>query len=536
VSLLLTLALAVPAPPQVLAVRLATVDGRATLHVLTVPAAAPPRIERHGPELRVEVAAEAAPGLTLPTPMAPVSSIGLDRSAGRIVLRLLVPLDVPYDLRVQDGVASLVFGAPSAETAPPSVADLYSQLFPVAPQPLIFEETDEEGRGRAKAAESAAPFHVGRVGLRPYLTASYIDADTVTGDPPRVARDSYLQIQPGLAADAPLGLGQITVSYEPRLREFSSVPEVQQTTHWLNASLNLPVGPRLTLGATSHYSKGILEATEVDPGGEYFFDLGPYERLDLGASAQIEVSPRLRLDLGADVSGIEVADEAAFFSHDGQALRAALSYELGRNARSAFGYAWTHIPRPPDRPQAEATAHSVTFELTGEVLPLTTGRINVAYAQQDTPNAGPGGQSYRGLTAGVGLRRQLGYQTAIDLNFRRNLLPSAFQDDGFYIATLADAVVTFVGPFEMTLRIGAGHQWSDYRTDAAGFGGAPVDGPRADRIFAWYAGLSRGFGDHISLRADYRRDQRRSNIPEFQLNTDAIVVQLGLGWFGGGGR
>jgi hypothetical protein len=446
---------------------------------------------------------------------------------------MIVPANAPFETRVKDGLFSLTFSEVSAEAAPPTVADLYSRLFPIGTEPPAEAAAEEDAKRTKKESsevETRAPFHLGRVGIRPYATLSYIDADTATGDPPVFTRDSYVQLQPGVAADAPLGLGQVTVSYEPRLRAFSSVAAVQETTHWLNGTVNLPVGPRVLLQGTAHYSKGILEATEVDPGGEYFFDLGPYEHVDFGGNAQVEVSPRLRVDVGATLSDVNVTSDA-FFSHRGQTAHAELSYEVNPNLRAEMGYAWNHVPQPADRPEAEATAHGLTFGLTGEIAPLTSGRIDLGYSAQDNPNAGPGGQSYHGLTAGISVRRTIGHDSALDLGVRRNLTPSAFQDDGFYIVTMTDAVYSRLAPFSTTLRIGVGYQWSDYRTDASGLGE-----PRADRIFAWYVGASRSFGEHISLRADYRHDRRQSNLPGFSFTTDAVVVQLGLGWFGGASR
>jgi hypothetical protein len=106
------------------------------------------------------------------------------------------------------------------------------------------------------------------VAFRPYAVVSYLNADTVSGSPPRAVGHQYLQVQPGIAADTTLGLGSLKVSYEPRLRAFSSSPSVQPTTHWLNASIDLPIGSRVQLGASELFSKGVLEATEVDPGKE----------------------------------------------------------------------------------------------------------------------------------------------------------------------------------------------------------------------------------------------------------------------------
>jgi hypothetical protein len=519
------MALAVAAPPQVLAVRLVSVDGRPGLRILTTAAPGNVQVTREKDEVVVALDAEGPQGLALPEPVAPILALASTTAPGRFVLRVRIAPEVPFETRREDALTTVVFGEQAPADLRPPVEQLYRRLFPTG----TTMEPNAHRREPAEAnPETPAPFRLGRVGFRPYALLSYLDADTAAGNPPQAIGDQYIQFQPGLSADAPLGLGRLTVSYEPRLRAFSSSTEVQPTTHWLNAGLELPVGARVQLSATEHFSKGVLEATEVDPGKEYFFDLGAFRRFATGLSARIEVGPRISVDMGATWNDVRVDPGVSFFSYREEGARAGLAYELGPNLRAGLDYTYAHIPRPADRPEAEATAQGAALSLSGEIAPLTTGRAEVAYTAQDTPNAGAGGRQYRGLTASVGLRRELGHTSALDLSIRRSLDPSAFEDNGFYIATLVESVLTLPGPYRTYLRGGLGYQWSDYRTDSAAIGG-----PRADRLLAWYAGLGRLLGEHAGLRVDYRRERRTSNLPGFDITTNALVVQVSLGWLGG---
>jgi len=94
---------------------------------------------------------------------------------------------------------------------------------------------------------------------------------------------------------------------------------------------------------------------------------------------------------------------------------------------------------------------------------------------------------------------------------------------------MADAVVTWGGPWTTSVRAGVGYRWSDYRTQAEG-----ILVPRADRTLGWYAGVSRPWGEHITSRIEYRRDRRTSNVRAGDITIDAFLVELGFGWFGGG--
>jgi hypothetical protein len=521
------MALAVAAPPQVLAVRLVSVDGRPVLRILTTSPVPEAQVTRENDEVVVALAAEAPADLALPPPLAPILSITAHPAPGRLELRVRVAAEVPFESRREDAVTTISFGEQPPADLRPSVQQLYARLFPTgtAQDPNV-----NRPEPTGPSPETPAAFRLGRVGFRPYVLVSYLNAETASGNPPIPVPDRYLQLQPGLSADTPLGLGRMTVTYEPRLRAFTTNPVVEPTTHWLNASLDLPVGSRVQMSATEHFSKGVLESTEVDPGKEYFFDLGAFRRFATGLTARIEIGPRMSADLGANWNDVEVDPGAAFFSYREQGARAGLAYEITPNLRAGLAYTYARVPPPPDRPEAEATAHGATFSLSGDLAPLTTGRAEIAYVAQDTPNAGPGGTSYRGLTASAGLRRELGHTSALDLSVRRNLDPSAFEDNGFYIATVVESVLTLPAPFTTYARAGVGYQWSDYRTQSAEIGA-----PRADRILAWYAGLGRLFGEHAGVRADYRRETRSSNVPGFDITTHALIVQVSLGWLGGGG-
>ena len=61
-------------------------------------------------------------------------------------------------------------------------------------------EGEEPGFGRA-GGEGIA---LGRVTLRPYVSAAWVDADVLAFDNPVPVRDQYLQVAPGVTASLPL--------------------------------------------------------------------------------------------------------------------------------------------------------------------------------------------------------------------------------------------------------------------------------------------------------------------------------------------
>jgi hypothetical protein len=92
-------------------------------------------------------------------------------------------------------------------------------------------------------------------------------------------------------------------------------------------------------------------------------------------------------------------------------------------------------------------------------------------------------------------------------------------------------VVTFVNgavntpiPLGLTARAAVGYQWNTYEVPEAAIGE-----PREDTILGLAVGLGRTLGPRAYVRADYRRDRRRSNLPGFDVTTNGFIVQLGIG-------
>ena len=49
-----------------------------------------------------------------------------------------------------------------------------------------------------------------------------------------------------------------------------------------------------------------------------------------------------------------------------------------------------------------------------------------------------------------------------------------------------------------------------------------------DRITAWMAGLGRSITDWVLVRADYRYEQRESNLDQFDTDGHAFTAQIGI--------
>jgi hypothetical protein len=156
-----------------------------------------------------------------------------------------------------------------------------------------------------------------------------------------------------------------------------------------------------------------------------------------------------------------------------------------------------------------------------------TGEVSVGYRDQSTPNAGVGGTGYSGLTLAAALTRQLGRESTLAVYASRSTTPSAFEQNGFYVSSSLQGTLQLPLPAELQLRCGLGYQWNDYRTAASEIGR-----PREDRLLGWQVGLRRPVRPNLLLSADFRREERRSNVDTFDTDANRFFFQLEWDLFG----
>jgi hypothetical protein len=192
-------------------------------------------------------------------------------------------------------------------------------------------------------------------------------------------------------------------------------------------------------------------------------------------------------------------------------------------------YAFERIPPPPDRGLVESSAHSLLGTLAGTIAPLLSGSVTVGLRRQENPLATGESASFQGMTLGGSVRRELGHSSSVELQVNRTTEPSAYDTNAYYVTNSLVASLNVPAPFEVWTRGSVGWLRNNYPNDAPG-----LDVPRRDDILGWTLGLGRQIGWRTWVRADYRRERRNSNLPGFDVTTDGVVVQVGVGLFGPG--
>ncbi len=524
----LTLAAAARAQDgEVRAVRSTTLDFRPAIRVLTSESVPSGEVAREGEFVVLKIAGRAPPGLALPAVDAPLQSIALERDGSVTLVRIKVAPEVPFEASFEPGMLTLVFGElPAPDLRGPVTPELYALLFP-APAAERKDQAPTEGF----TGGGAEGLNVGRLTLRPYVSVAYVDADVLVSGSQDPVRDQYIQVGPGVTATLPVRDGMLSAEYEARLRFLSDIPEVGETSHLLGARLELPLGSRTHVRLSHRFTRATLETTVVDPGREYYFDLQRYSYNASTAFTRVDLGSRLWAEAegGFTWNRFDETGAGGFFDYDNQALRAGLGYDIGSDLRATVSYTYEHMPPSPDRALVETNGHGLIATLGGEIAPLTSASLAVAYRQEDHPLATLESRSWSGFTVSGALRRELGHSGVAEIQATRSSEPSGYDTNAFYLNNSIAASLTLPGPFETWLRGGIGYLRNNYPNDAPGL----LD-PRRDDIWGWTVGIGRNLGWRAWLRADYRREVRDSNVEAFDVTTDGFVIQMGLGLFGPG--
>jgi hypothetical protein len=450
------------------------------------------------------------------------------------------------------GLAVTAFAAPAPQASPspspspaavqpppaPSVEDLYRTILP---RPIgeseVVETAEPTGQApgtatggtgeRTRDERTGEGLYLGRVRFTPSLHALYVRAEGALLDTAAPVKDRYYEVRPQIGAEAPVSTGFIRGAYQAHIRRGSSFDVVDSTiTHLADLSLELPLGGAAEIRGSEHFAHGVLETAEVDPGREYFFGLGRFTRHVHSLNLRLLPGGRADATVGGSLDVVRVDDRSTFFDHEQQSVSAQLGYEVTPALRAALAYGYMRIPFTAERPEVESRLHSVFGDLRGEILPLTTGSLSIGYSSRMSPNAGPGGNRFKGLMASGRLEKSFTPSSNLTLAGTRATNASGFEQNSFYVTSAVEVLLRGGLPWSLAAEAGAGYHRNDYRTIASSIGA-----PRRDAIRGWTLGLARPASRHAFVRVDYRRDRRESNVDAFDSHSNALTVQLSVGMF-----
>ena len=537
---------------------------------------------KDGDDILVRIEATPLPGLSLPAAAGPIRALEFGPAPGFSV-RLGLSEIRPYEIVRESASLRLVLRKRAEAVAPPppvatptpdplaipspsptpspvpvveptatDTADLYRRLFPSTSDPSSVGPLEGSTPGGSPGNWYSDTRWLG-LQVRPWVSVSYVDAKTTEVQVNAVTADQYWVIQPNIGVGITPRLGgdregQWFVNYTPRFRRQLSLSLPHLTSHFFDASIDQALAASFAVYGTYHYSQGVLETDEIDPGREYGIGLNRVVDTSLERFKRDSFTAGVKFDFLADTKadvnvgktkvrygndpGEPVAGERAFFDYNTRTLNASLRHGLGESRTLGLVFGVQDTPTQPERKQVEGRGYTYGASLEGEILALTTGRILLGYRTQKNPNAGIGGRDYKDFAYGAQLARQITDDTSLGFSADRKVYLSNYEDNGFYVADTLRADLNTRLPFTLFLRAGAYFQTNGYQTSPQLSESTGQLTLRKDKLRGLTIGVTRTLTNWAFLRFDYTTERRDSNLDRFDINTRVFTFQLGLGYFG----
>lgn len=548
---------------------------------------------RDGDDIIMNIAAEPLPGMSLPVAREPITALALIPGAS-FRMRLAVSADHDHEVLREVSSLRLVLKkraavetvqptatpaldpanplaiptaspspspSPTPESTPAPViqedtGDLYRRLFPTTFDPSAVGAQDED---LGNASNWFSDFRWLGLQTKPWVSVSYVDAETTQVEAGTVTRDSYWVIQPNLGLGFSPSFvsareGQWSVNYTPRFRRLIDINLPRLTSHFFDVGVDQPVASFGSVYGNFHWARGVLETDEVDPGREYGIGLNRvidtslerFDRKSLSFGIKVDFVADTLLDVSVGQSKVKyggVAEDApfifgerAFFDYKTRVLNASLRRDIGSNKMLSVIFGVHDTPAQTERAQIEGRGYTYGAQMEGDIAFLTTGQLLLGYRTQKNPKAGAGGQDYSDLTYGAQLVRSIGENTRVGFAADRNLRLSAYEDNGFYVADTLRADLSTRLPWSFWATGNVSRQSNKYKTSPQLVGETGPAVLRNDKLRSWSVGLTRSVMSWAFLRANYTSEKRDSNLDRFDINTRSLTVELGIGFFGKPGK
>jgi len=515
--------------PEVIAVRSERVSEGVAIKILTTAALQNVETVRNGESAVVTLPAQLPPHpLELPAALVPLRSIAFEGDATQARIRVSWAPGATFESRVDGSLVTLMFRSQDQPPANRDVERLYPMLFPQSSaDPIAATDSPPASGGSLEPESRAGALTVGPFRLKPAFAARYIETTATLLETPQPIAARYVEIQPAmlLVAGSELERARLSLNYEPRFRTSNqNIPALSKPSHIFTGVVDFTVGSGLKLSVAERLHRATLETEVLDPGREYFYDLGRFRRNELGLSARTETAGRLDWNLSAIRVSENVEQGTGYFDNVRETVFLGPRYELGAGSDLMLRYEFERIPPPSTRPVVESRAHALLMVFDGEVATSTRATVAAGFRREHHPRVAAPGDRFRGLTLSASLRRDFLNGANVILAAGRTTHPSAFEGNAFYLANRLDGSLALPVPASIWMTLGARSQRNDYRLLATGLAVR-----REDRLSGWSAGLSRNITSWSSIKLDYHWDRRVSNVPGLTTRTHSFVAQAGFG-------
>ncbi len=381
-------------------------------------------------------------------------------------------------------------------------------------------------------------FVAGNFVIYPGLELLYQFEDNVFLQPDdgNVISSGQYIIRPKIQLEMPFWNAYLKMAYSPQYRWYDKDEEINISTGWthivtLDSMFNTSSG--LHISVRDRYVKGVLETEEFDASREVIKGKDPFVRNTAEVSLGYDLTQRFRGRVRAEFTTVsfdndnDITTPNTFYDNETLVLGGALMYDIF--PLTTVGLHAEVIQNDQDREAMDNgyDAWEVFASLKGSLSRTLSGYISAGY-HGDSFDMG-NFSDYSGLIVNFRLENEFSERTKLSLSLIRKPNQSAYGDNNFYASNQASVTATHRASEIVFFSLGAAFQNNDYPESIF----IPAMGTsieRDDDISSIKAGMGLYLHERISVRVNYRYEDRDSNLPEFCDTNNVYIVEANIGW------
>jgi hypothetical protein len=384
----------------------------------------------------------------------------------------------------------------------------------------------ESGEGVEDESTAFEGFVLGQGLLRPSFEALIEHDDNIFLTKVNKVDDIIWVLRPKIEYEVPFRQSSFRVGALLQYKDFQDYEFDENLSPLGSFDLLLRFANGMTFTIGDRYISGVLEVDEIDPGKEVVFGSERFRKNTITAGLRYDWDTRNGIGFMASIDDLTF-DERTDIFYDYQNVSVGASYFHKLNPLTEIQVQANFLESSHDDAFAfrDATGAELWVGIRGEIAKTLSGTIRGGYRSLDYDDNVLSDEGYSSPVLQVSVDKAFGEDAALTFLAERSSFQTNYSADVNYYTSTKGGLEYNQKIDRLFFQLGGVYQANDYADP-----GLTGTRSRDDRILTGRVSLGYYFMRTLSLRANYRYDDRDSNQDEFDYTTNAYVLDLRWGY------
>ena len=387
----------------------------------------------------------------------------------------------------------------------------------------IAQETGERVEDESTAYEGIV---VGKGLLRPSFEAIVEADDNIFLTKDNKVDDIIYVARPKIEYEVPFRQSSFKVG---ALLQYKDFKDYELNENWSpigSFDLLLRFSNGFSLEVGDRVLSGTLEVDEIDPGFEVLFGDERFRKNTANVALRYDWDTRNGFGISSKYDSLAF-DQATDLFYDYDTFVAGASYyhkfsPLAEFNVSANYIEWTHGDEFRFR---DSDGGEVLFGVKGSLTQTLSGSVRLGYRNLDFANNDLSNEGFSSFVTELDLVQELANHASLSFLASRSANQSNYAADVNYFTSTRGGIEYNQRIDKFFFTLGGTYQANNYATS-----GLLTSADRDDKILNAKVSVGYYFMKTLSLRANYRYQDRGSNLDEFDYTTNSYLLALRVGY------